>query len=123
MYWKFWKKEAVTGEPSQAKGEKLPRPKDIPEPVGRNLVVKHGKDPDWVWGLKGVVRHRPEGKHAYDVRVFNMNDAAAKKVSIKNYTSLDGHPELILFDGWFDKKSMEVHITEKERPTSMPKTA
>jgi hypothetical protein len=112
MSWKFWKKEPVAGEPSQAKGEKLPGPKDIPEPVGRNLVVKLGKDPDWVWSLKGVVRRRPEGKHAYDVRVFDMNNAAAKKVRIKNYTSLDGHPELILFEGWFDKKTMQVEIKE-----------
>ena len=82
-----------------------------------------GKNPDWVWNLKGVVRRGQEGKDSYDVRVFDQTMAAAKMAIIKDYTSLDEHPDLILFEGWFDKKSMEVHIEEKEKPRPMPRAA
>jgi hypothetical protein len=119
--WKFWKKKPPTGEPPKV--EQLGRPKNIPEPLVRYLVVKLDKNPDWVWPLSGVVRLRQEGKDSYDVRLFNEAEAAAKKVNVKDYTSLDEHPELILFQGWFDKKCMSVQIEGKERPKSIPRTA
>jgi len=90
--------------------------------VGRHLVVQLGKNPDWVWNLKGVVRPRQEGKDSYDVRVFDEGKAAQKNVIIKDYMSLDEHPELILYQGWFDKKSMQVQIEEKKIPP-MPRAA
>lgn len=81
-----------------AKEEKLPKPKDMPEPVGRYLVFDLRKNPDWVCKLKSVVCRREE-KYCYDVRVFDEAQAAAKKVSVKDYSSLDEHTELILFEG------------------------
>jgi len=120
MSWNFWKKKSETVELSKAKEEKLPKPKDIPEPVGRYLVVNLGKNPDWVWQLKGVVRRQTE-KHRYDVRVFDEIQARAKKVSVKDYTSLDEYPELILFEGWYDKRSNMAEMQETIVPT--PKAA
>ena len=111
MSWKFWEKKEE-GAP-----HKLPGPKEIPYPVGRNLVVEKGQDPDWVWALLGVVLPREGSKDAFDVRVFSANDAAVRKVSVKNYHSLDDHPELILFQGWFNKKTMEVHIEAPAKST------
>ncbi|MFH1124248.1 MAG: hypothetical protein V1758_11385 [Pseudomonadota bacterium] len=117
MSWKFWEKKAEAGAATGTKVVKLPRPKELPYPVGKHLVVAMGQDPDWVWQLKGVVRHREGGgKDAFDVRVFSDGDAAMKKVSVKNYNSLDDQADLILYDGWFDKKSMEVHVEAKSRP-------
>ena len=104
MSWKFWEKKG-NGSP-----HKLPGPKDIPYPVGRYLVVDKGQDPDWVWGLQGVVLPKEGTKDVFYVRVFSANDASMKKISVKNYHSLDEHPELVLFHGWFDKKTMEVEI-------------
>jgi hypothetical protein len=106
----FWKKKPAVEEPSKPKVEKLPKPKDIPELVGRYLIRQMKKDPDWVWKLKGVVRQRSEDKDAFDFRVFDEAQVAAKKVAIKDYTSLDEHPDLILYQGRFDKKSGEVQI-------------
>jgi hypothetical protein len=117
MKWRFWKKETEKGESSKAKGQKLPKPKDIPEAVGRYLVVELGQNPDWVWLLKSVIRPRQEEKNLYDVRVFDEGKAAQKSVTVKDYMSLDEHPELILYEGWFDKKSMDVHIEEKKTAT------
>jgi len=114
MRWTFWKERRAEELPREKVG-KLAKPTDIPEIVGRQLVTRFSKDPDWVWKLKGVLRRRGEEKDAYDVRVFDASELAAKKVDVSDYTSLDEHPELILFEGWFDKKSMEVQIEEKMR--------
>jgi hypothetical protein len=111
MNWKFWEKESIKS------GEvKLPGPKSIPEVVGRYLVVRLGKDPDWVWNLKSVSRPRPEGKTVFDVRVFNEAETAAKGIAVKNYASLDEHPEFIRFEGWYDHKTMKAEIQTKEKP-------
>ena len=116
----FWKKKqaapptAKVEAPPKAKVEKLPGPQDIPELVGRHLVVAKKKDPDWVWHLKTVVRQSPKGKKAFDVRVFDQAQVAQKKVKIKDWTTFDEHPDLILYEGWFDKKSMKVQLEEKK---------
>lgn len=122
MNWRFWERKIGAGEPSGAKVKKLPRPKNIPEQVGRHLVVKLGKNPDWVWNLKGVVRPRAEGKSCYDVRIFDMAEAAQKSVTVRDYTSLDEHPELVLYEGWFDKKTLRVEI-ENKQASPKPATA
>jgi hypothetical protein len=101
----FWKRR-----PAKPKVEKLPGPKDIPELVGRYLITELKQNPDRVWKLKGVVRRRLEGKDAFDFRVFDEAQVAAKKVAIKDYNSLNEHPDLILYQGRFDKKSGEVQI-------------
>jgi len=110
----FWKKKPATGEPSKPKAEKLPGPKGIPDLVGRHLVTELKQNPDWVWRLKGVVRPRSDGKDRFDFRVFDEAQVAAKKVAIKDYNSLNEHPDLILYQGWFDKKSMKVHLEDKK---------
>jgi len=112
----FWRKRPATKEPLKSKVEKLQGPKGIPELVGRHLIVELKQNPDWVWKLKGVVRKKPEeGKDAFDFRLFDEAQVAAKKVTVKDYNSLDEHPNLIFYEGWFDKKSMRVQIEEKER--------
>jgi len=110
----FWKKKPVTEGQAKAKVEKLPEPKEIPELVGRHLVTQMNKDPDWVWKLKSVVRKRPEDKGAFDVRVFDETLAAQKAVKVEDWTTLDEHPDLILFEGWFDKNSMKSELKEKK---------
>jgi hypothetical protein len=120
MSWNFWKKKPETVELTKVKEEKLSKPQDIPEAVGRCLVVDLGKDPDWVWKLKSVVRRQAE-KHRYDVRVFDEIQAGARGVRVRDYTSLDEHPDLILFEGWYDKKSHMADIKERVVPT--PKAA
>ena len=101
----FWRKGA--------KEQRLHTPTGIPDLVGRHLVTDMKKDPDWAWKLKGVVRQRGEGKDTFDVRIFDEAEKVAKKVTVVDYTSLDEHLELILYEGWFDKKSMQVKIEEK----------
>ena len=99
----FWKKR---GGPS--------KPKDIPDIVGGHLVTDYNQNPDWVWKLKAVKRPRQESKNAFDVRVFDDIEAATKKVKVYDYTTLDDHQELILFEGWFDLESRQVQLEQKK---------
>ncbi len=128
----FWKKKQVAAVPKAAAGgaapsltqaavppkqkiEKLPGPQDIPELAGRHLVVVKKKDPDWAWHLKAVIRKNPgRGKKAFDVRVFDEAQVAQKKVKIKDWATFDEHPDLILYEGWFDKESMKAELEEKK---------
>lgn len=112
MSLKFWQKK----DESEAAVQKLPAPKRIPELVGRFLVVRLQKDPDWVWNLNVVERPRPDSKSLADVRVYDPAQAGAKNLSVKNYASLDATPELILFEGWYDKKAMKVEVVGREAP-------
>jgi hypothetical protein len=98
----FWKNR---GGPS--------KPKDIPDIVGGHLVTDYNQNPDMVWKLKAVKRRRQESKNAFDVRVFDDLEATTKKVKVKDYTTLDGHPELILYEGWYDLESRTVQLEVK----------
>jgi len=104
MSWKFWEKK------EEGSSKNLSKPKDIPYPVGRSLVVDKGQDPDWVWNLKGVVLPKEGTRDVFYVRVFSANNASMKNIRVENYLSLDDHPELILFQGWFDRKTQEVEV-------------
>jgi len=111
----FWKKGAKTGETTNKKVEKLPGPKGIPELVGRYLITELKQNPDQVWNFKAVLRPLlDKGKGVFEFRVLDDTQVAAKKVAVKDYNSLDAHPELILYQGWFNKKTMQVKIEEKK---------
>jgi hypothetical protein len=50
----------------------------------------------------------------FDVRVFDEAQVAQKKVKVKDWTTFDEHPDLILYEGWFDKDSMRAELEEKK---------
>lgn len=111
----FWKKQPAAEE--QKGAEKLRGPGDIPELAGRFLIVEEKKDPDWIWKLKGVVRLKEKGKDvdSWYVRVFDEGQAAQKGVRVKDWTTFDEHPDLILYEGWFDKKTMKAQLEERKK--------
>ncbi|MGB9700229.1 MAG: hypothetical protein ACPL5I_12690 [Thermodesulfobacteriota bacterium] len=88
-------------------------PKSIPDCVGRYLVVNLGQNPDWVWNLKAVLRSKGEDKDSFEVRVFDPIKVPGKGIKIRDYNTLDDHPELILYEGWFNKRTGEVKIEAK----------
>jgi hypothetical protein len=108
MGWKFWQKN----DASQDTGG-LPKPKDLPEAVGRYLVVDLKMDPDTVWALKAALRPRQDNKDIRDFRVFNPTRADAAGISVRNFKTLDEHPDLILHEGWFNKKTNQVKFITK----------
>jgi hypothetical protein len=111
MNWKFWEKKSSEGVIQ--KNEKLPKPKEIQSLVGQHLVVKLGQNPDWVWRLRSVSLPRGNSKNLFDVRVFDEHKTGGKKIVVKDYLTLDTHPDMILFEGWYDKDSGAVEVTKK----------
>ena len=103
MRWKFWRQAKSENHSADATGAKLPRPRELPQQVGGYLVVCEKLDPDWVWALKCVVRRHPERRAQYDFRVFDPLKARQAGISVVNYKSLDHQPELILYQGTYNK--------------------
>ena len=108
MKWKFWQKSDA--DPA---GRVLPRPKDLPESVGRHLVVERKMDPDWVWSLKAALRPREESPDVKDIRIFSPATADEAGVAVRHFAALDPHPELILYEGWFDAKTHKMELLDK----------
>jgi len=105
----FWRKKSAKEE------EKLQKPQAIPGLVEKHLVAERKMDPDLVKLLKAVVRKSETGEAALNIRVFDYSEALAKKVQVKDYTSLDVHPDLTIYEGWFDERSKQVKLEEKKK--------
>lgn len=110
MGWKFWQKNETAAPSSGGKVKRLEKPRDLPQEVGRYLVVEQGLDPDWVWGLKCVRKSRENSKSAFDIRIFSSSTLAQHSVKIKDYASLDNHMDSLLFVGWYDKNTQRVQL-------------
>ena len=120
MNWKFWQKKEI---PAAVTGAKLPKPKELSNAVGRYLVVNLKHDPDWVWRLKGVSRPRENSNAAFDIRIFDENVSSAKGIAIRDFTSLDAHQELVLFEGWYEKENWKVELRENKSVSTHPTAA
>lgn len=110
MRWNFWKKTNSQGGGSGAVTPKLAKPKDLPEPVGRKMVVGMKMDPDVVWSLKYVSRPMEDRRGSSEFRIFDPETVHRKGIAAKNWTSLDDQPDLILYSGYYDKSTKHVEI-------------
>ena len=104
----FWGKKSAKEE------GKLSGLKEIPELVQKYLVAEKKMAPDLVKLLRGVERKSTNGA-GLNIRVFDHSEAIAKKVDIKDYTSLDTSPDLILYEGFFDEGAKQVKLEEKTK--------
>ena len=104
----FWGKKSAKEE------GKLSGPKEIPGPVQNYLVAETKMDPDLVKLLRAVERKSPTGA-TFNIRVFDESEAKARKVEVKDYTSLDACPDLILYEGWFDEGVKQVKLEERKK--------
>ena len=84
------------------------------------MVVNLGLDPDWVWRLKGVDPVRRPIPRARSISGFSTKPMRfARKVSVRDFNTLNDHPLLIVYEGWFDKVSGAVKL-EKKTASSAP---
>jgi hypothetical protein len=104
----FWGKK-----PAKEEG-KLTGPREIPASVQNYLVAESKLDSDLVKLLKVVERKSATGA-TLNIRVFDNSEAIAKKVQVKDYTSLDECPDLIIYEGWFDEGAKQVKLEEKKK--------
>ena len=63
--------------------------------------------------LKAVVNKSTAAEKVYNIRIFDESEALAKKAQVKDYTSLDERPDLIIYEGWFDEGAKQVKLEEK----------
>ena len=110
MGWKFWQKNESSATSAAKNTRKPGRPRDLPQEVGRHLVVVEGLEPDWAWSLKCVLQPKENNKNAFDIRVYDSESAALHGVTIKDYRSLDDHMELVLYSGLYDKGNRSVQL-------------
>ena len=110
MNWKFWKKTADQAGGNGTKAPKSAKPKDLPEPVGRKLVVGMKLDPDTVWAWKYVSRPVEGRKNTSEFRIFDPNATRMAGLVARDWSSFDDHQELILYSGIFDKSASSVDI-------------
>jgi hypothetical protein len=104
----FWNKKSAKEE------GQLSGPNIIPGPVQTYLVAERKWDPDLVKLLQAVVRKSATGA-TFNIRVFDNSEAIARKVEVKDYTSLDESPDLIIYEGWFDERAKQVKLEEKKK--------
>ncbi len=105
----LWDKKK-TGE---EKKERLSGPREIPGIVQNYLVTEKKMDPELVKLLKALIYKSSSGEKVNNIRIFDEADAMAQKVQVKDYTTLDQHSDLIIYEGIFDEDSKHVRLEEK----------
>jgi hypothetical protein len=109
----FWGKKSAKEEE-----QKLSGPKNIPGLVQNYLVTERKMDPDFVKLLQALVCKSTTGEKVVNIRIFDESEALAKKVPVKDYTSLDERPDLIIYEGWFDEVAKQIKLEEKKNVNS-----
>jgi hypothetical protein len=97
------------------KTEGLPGPKKISGVIEKYLVNELKWDPEMLVVINMLIRKNPRSERSFDCRIFDLSEAEATGLKVKDYTSLDAHPELIAYEGWFDEVSKKVELTEKKK--------
>ena len=54
----------------------------------------------------------PGKQTSFDIRVYEADKVLSAGVGVRDYTSLDNHPELIVLQGRYNKKTAEVHLDQ-----------
>lgn len=90
------------------------------------LIERHGLTNDQLVHMKQAVCPAIiEGKPITLCRIFKPADAKEKAVTVMNYQSLNDHPGLILYEGYYFKGGLrsDIFIEKKEgvMPTSLEK--
>lgn len=108
----FWSKKSMKEEAGK---EKLSGPEPIPGAVQKYLVAERKMPSDLIKFVKAVLRKNLNGGPALNIRIFDESEALARKVEVKDYTSLDGYADLIIYEGQFDEDSKQVKLEEKKK--------
>lgn len=95
---------------------RLPGPKEIPAGVVKYLVAEKKLDAEWLQFVRSVTRANAQGQGLQDIRIFDPAEAEALKVQVKDFTTLEGHPELLMYEGTFNSATGVVQLEEKKKP-------
>jgi hypothetical protein len=92
------------------KAKKLASPREIPEWMIKYLAEGNKINADIVPFLKIVVKAQDKEPNKVDVRIFDPNDAEARGMVIRDYSTLTDNPAMIIGEGWMDEKAKKVEI-------------
>ena len=91
-------------------------PEDVPYWAYRHLVMNLKVNSDSLTYLKSVGQVGfVDGVLADLIRIFNP-DVAKKILKVTDFASLDQHLELILYEGYMERKSGKIKIVERAQP-------
>ena len=91
-------------------------PKDIPSLVYMHLVTVLKVPPENLTGLQTVQKAGLwEGKPVTFIRIYNPF-ISEQKLQVRDFTSLDRHPELILYEGYWEKSGYRVYMERRAAP-------
>jgi hypothetical protein len=100
----FWKKNAEKTNEGPIKVDRL-----FTEIIGDEWNKAPSATDHWVV-YKAVTRPHKDNGSFCDIRVFDEWSAKDRKVNVSNYESLDAHPDLVIFEGWLDRKARKGDI-------------
>jgi len=100
----FWKKNAAKRSEGPCKIDRL-----LSEIIGDEWNKVPSVSDHWVV-YKAVTRAHKDNGSVCDVRIFDEWCAKDRKVKVSNYESLDAHPDLVIFEGWLDRKGKKGEI-------------
>ena len=110
----FWHRRGTS-----QKGEKNKAVKKIEGELWGYMVSRLGVALDELQNLRRVEREVVIGDKPVGIiliRIFNVDTAKERDVTIDSYGSLDGHPELILYEGHYSEvngEAMDIKIEKK----------
>jgi hypothetical protein len=86
-------------------------PKDIPQWAYMHLVTVLKVDPDHLLHLKCVEQTNFNGDVLLNlIRIYDDGAMKGMAIEVKDFTSLDQYPELILYEGYKEKESERIYI-------------
>jgi len=110
----FWHKMGTA-----LKGEKNKAVKNIEGELVGYMLSRHGVTLDELHDLRRVEREVVLGDKPLGIimiRIFNPDTAKESDVAVDSYSSLDRHPELILYEGHYrdvNGEAMDIKIEKK----------
>jgi hypothetical protein len=100
---------------SEKEKGKLPRPQTVPALVQKSLLADWKLPAELPPLLKAVVQRNGHEENTHDIRIYDDADAQARKIKVNDYTTLDEHPELTLYEGQFAEAAKKVELQEKKQ--------
>ena len=67
----------------------------------------------WVQFM-AVMRPLKDNDDVFDVRIYDQWYANQKGVRVVDYATFDFHPDLVLFEGWYDRKAGKGSVQSKK---------
>ena len=101
----FWKNKKKTVGSGPRKVDKV-----LYEIIGKEWDNIPQDDGDHWVKYMAVMRPQQEDGDTYDVRIYDEGTAEKNRFRTIDYDTFDQNPELILFEGWFNRKAKKGEI-------------